>query len=628
MKISVWFILSLGAVYLLGFVALGTTLFRMQCVDTGEFKADLAQQNTRRIRVPGLRGRILDRNGVVLATCRPSHCIQCNIEEFQRRGDAQKTVTAVEEAIVRLADRLGLTRPASLTPERIARHVKRASAMPLMLWEDVSDETFARFAEHAEEFPGFEATTRPERFYPCGSLAAHVIGFTGRSRPDDADSAHFFEHDMRGRDGVEAFYNRWLTGVVGERRVRVDARGFRPTKQREALMEDDMDADYAPTPGMDLRLTIDKDVQEEVERQLEGVTGAGVVLDPRDGAVLALASSPTFDLNDCVPRLSQDVYATLTNAPAKRLQNRAISESYAPGSTFKPLTAIAALANGWLPDDEYTCQGVYKLGDLHLHCWDRWGHGPITLRTAIEKSCNTFFCNLGTAIGTNAVIGTARAFGLGSPTGIDLSGETTGVVPDDAWKRKYTRTHERWYPGDVCQMSIGQGMLLVTPLQMAVVTAALANGGKVFTPYLLARTDDQPPPKPVRTVPFAPDYIALVREGMRDVAESGTGRRILTRQEEVEPGSYKKRRFNLNVTCAGKTGTAEIGRGETKRKNTWVIAFAPFEKPTVAIAMIVERGESGGSTVAPRVHAVLARMFGETETSTARPRGRELEGVD
>ena len=626
MKTSPWFILSLGVVYLFGFVVLGSTLFRLQYMDTGDFKADLEQQNTRRIRVPGPRGRILDRNSAVLATCRPSHCIQCNIEEFQRRGDAQNTVAAVEEAIGLLAEKLGLERPAGLTHARIERHVKQSSAMPLMLWEDVPDDTFARFAENSGDFPGFEATTRPERTYPCGRLAAHILGYTGRSRPDDADSAHFFEHDMKGREGVERYYNRFLTGVAGERKVRVDARGFRPTKQREALMEDDTDADVAPSPGLDLRLTIDKDVQAVLEAQLDGVTGAGVVLDPRDGAVIALASAPAFNPNDCVPRLTQEVYCTLTNAPAKRLQNRAISESYAPGSTFKPITALAALANGWLPDDEYTCQGVYTLGNLRLHCWDRWGHGPISLRTALEKSCNTFFCNLGTAIGTNAVIEAARAFGLGSATGIDLGGETAGVVPDNEWK--YATFNERWYPGDTCQMSIGQGMLLVTPLQMAVVAAALANGGKVFTPYLFARTDGQPPPKPARTVPYASDTIELVREGMRDVAERGTGRRILTRWEESEPGSFKKRRFNLNVTCAGKTGTAEIGRGETKRKNTWVIAFAPFESPTVAIAMIVERGESGGSTVAPRVHAVLAHMFGETEIAAARPRGTTLERGD
>ena len=626
MKTSLWFILSLGAVYLLGFLVLGSTLFRLQCMDAGEFKADLEQQNTRRIRVPGLRGRIFDRNGTVLAECRPSHCIQCNIEEFQRRGDATNTVAAVEEAVGRLAEMLGLERPSSLTHARIERHVKQSSAMPLTLWEDIPDDTFARFAEHSGDFPGFEATTRPERVYPCGTLAAHILGYTGRSRPDDADSAHFFELDMRGREGVERYYNRFLTGVAGERKVRVDARGFRPTKQREAMMDDDMDADVAPSPGLDLRLTIDRNVQAVLEAQLDGVTGAGVVLDPRDGAVIALASAPTFNPNDCVPRLSREVYADLTNAPAKRLQNRAISESYAPGSTFKPVTALAALANGWLPDDEYSCQGAYKLGNLNLHCWDRWGHGPMTVRTALERSCNSFFCNLGTAVGSNAVITAARSFGLGSATGIDLGGETPGIVPDNEWKM--ASFNERWYPGDTCQMSIGQGMLLVTPLQMAVVAAALANGGKIFTPYLFARGEGEPPPKPARTIPYDRESIALVRNGMRDVVESGTGRRILTRWEDAADGSLKKRRFNLGVTCAGKTGTAEIGRGDTKRKNTWIIAFAPFEHPTAAVAMIVERGESGGSTVAPRVHAVLAHMFGETEIAAARPRGSSLERGD
>ena len=229
-------------------------------------------------------------------------------------------------------------------------------------------------------------------------------------------------------------------------------------------------------------------------------------------------------------------------------------------------------------------------------------------------------------MGSNAVIQAARAFGLGSATGIDLGGETPGVVPDNEWKK--ATFNEPWYPGDTCQMSIGQGMLLVTPLQMAVVAAALANGGKIFTPYLFARGEGEPPPKPVRTIPYDRASITLVRDGMRDVVETGTGRRILTRWEDAADGSLKRRRFNLSVTCAGKTGTAEIGRGDTKRKNTWIIAFAPFERPTAAIAMIVERGESGGSTVAPRVHAVLAHMFGETEISAARHHGGVLERGD
>ena len=200
--------------------------------------------------------------------------------------------------------------------------------------------------------------------------------------------------------------------------------------------------------------------------------------------------------------------------------------------------------------------------------------------------------------------------------------------------RQWARCMGRCYimaganPGDTCQMSIGQGMLLVTPLQMAVVAAALANGGKIFTPYLFAHGEGEPPPAPVKKIPYDREHIELVRDGMRDVVESGTGRRSLTRWEDAADGSLKKRRFNLNVTCAGKTGTAEIGRGSTKRKNTWIIAFAPFERPTAAIAMIVERGESGGSTVAPRVHKVLAHVFGETEISAARPRGGSLERGD
>lgn len=624
MKTSSLFILALGAVYLFGFLVLGVSLFRLQCLNAGGFREDQEKQTTRRIRVPGMRGRILDRNGIVLAECRPSHCIQCNPEEFQRRGNESNTVSAIMQEAARLGT--VLKRPCTIARDRILHHLRTASAMPLTLWTDLDDKTFACWAEHSNQFPGFSDFTQAERHYPFGSLAAHVLGYTGRGRPDNSDSAHYFEPEMRGRDGVEGFFNTYLAGVTGERKVRVDARGFRPTKNREAMLDEDPDSGLEPSDGLDLRLTLDKDVQTVLEEQLQDVTGAGVVLDPRDGAVIAMASAPTFDLNDCVPRLTTEVYQTLTNAPAKRGQNRAISESYAPGSTFKPITALAALSSGWLPEDEYDCRGVYVLGDLRLHCWDRYGHGAISLREALEKSCNSFFCNLGTAAGSNAVISAARAFGLGRPTGIDLGGETGGVVPDDSWKR--TTYNERWYPGDTCQMSIGQGMLLVTPLQMAVVTAALANGGRLFTPYIHAREPDQPPPPSVGRIPFPPDHIEIVRQGMRDVAEKGTGRRILMRWEELPDGSARRRRFDLKTSCAGKTGTAELGRGATKRKNTWVIAFAPYENPTVAIAMIVERGESGGSTVAPRVHAVLAHIFGETEVAAARPTGRALERGD
>ena len=605
MRVSVWFIAGLACLFLFGFSVLGVSLYRLQSEKAGEFAEEETSQTTRRIGVPAIRGRILDRSGHVLADCRPSRCILCNPEEFQQRGSRSNTVDAIDVAVESLASAVGLVR--TLTRAQIERHMARASALPLTVWRDLDDKTFARFAERADMFPGFSMTVRAERRYPYGTLAAHVVGYTGRGRPGedvtapDARDVHFFEEmEIKGRKGVEGFYNRYLAGFPGERFLRVDARGFRPRKSAGKELADAAADDVEPVDGLDLVLTLDIDIQAELERQLGGVTGAGVVLDTRDGAVLAMASAPTFDPNDCIPHLSAAVYASLTNAPAKRGQNRAISEAYAPGSTFKPVTALAALATGWLPDDEYDCIGVYQLGSWKLRCWDYYGHGPLNMRQALEQSCNTFFCNLGSAIGTNALVEAAHAFGLGSTTGIDLGGETPGVVPDEAWKMLHY--NEKWYPGDTCQMSIGQGMLLVTPLQMAVVAAALANGGMVVQPYLhkkarlVGRMDSSR--SEMKPVPFSRESIDLVRKGMRDVVIQGTGRKIGT---------------GLAVTCAGKTGTAEIGKGETKRKNTWVIAFAPYEKPTVAIAMIVERGESGGKTVAPRVNAVFAKIFGRKE---------------
>lgn len=625
MKTSPWFVLALAVLYVFGFFVLSIKLFRLQVSDVAVSIEGGTRQATRRVRVPGMRGRILDRQGRVLADCRPSHCIRCDLEEFQSRGNPSNTVQAVDDAVEHMSQMLGL--PRTLRRETIARHVRTSSAMPLTVFQDLDDSAFARFCERANEFPGFEAFTNAERTYPYGELAAHVLGYTGRGSPefDPDDPVHFCEPEMKGREGVERYYNSYLTGRCGEMQLLVDARGFRPKKNQSVDLDDRVQWIDHPSPGLDLQLTLDIALQAVVERELHSITGACVVLDPRDGAVLAMASAPTFNPNRCIPRLTPEVYASLTNGPAKCGQNRAMSEAYAPGSTFKPITALASLATGWAPEDEYVCQGVYRLGNLRLHCWDRYGHGSIAVREALEQSCNSFFCNLGSAVGTNAIIEAAQAFGLGNYTGIDLGGETPGVVPDDTWKRR--QYNEPWYPGDTCQMSIGQGMLLVTPLQMAVVTAALANRGKVYEPYLHL-TEGMTPPKPVRELEFDPENFELVRLGMRDVAEKGTGKRILERRERVAPESSRWRRFLLNVPCAGKTGTAEIGRGETKRKNTWVIAFAPYEEPTIAVAMIVERGESGGSTVAPRIHAILASVFGEREITSVRMSEPNLERRD
>ena len=392
----------------------------------------------------------------------------------------------------------------------------------------------------------------------------------------------FVASEMRGRAGLEIYYDSFLRGVPGESRLLGDARGF-------AIRERTVSA---PRAGPDLRLSLDARIQRAVERALRGQVGACAVVDPRNGDVLALASAPGYDPNDFVPTLSRALYARLSGDPLKPLLNRATAGTYAPGSTFKPVVALAGLSLGYPADRLVVCDGVFALGAMRLRCSSRWGHGEIDLRRALMKSCNPFFCGLGMDVGTNAVVRAARALGLGRKTGIDLGADAAGVVPDGEWKQRVYG--ERWYPGDLAQMSIGQGMLLATPLQMALVAGAIGTG------YLVAPHLKRDVPPVRRPLPFLPKQLAVVREGMRMVvAGDGESRGTGWRGGEGVP-----------VAVSGKTGTAEVGSGASRRKNTWFIAYAPSSAPRAAVAMVVENGESGGGTVAPRVAAVLREVFG------------------
>lgn len=588
MKVSSWSIVSLAVLFTLGLSVLSVELYRVQVVDVAKFKEDLTQQATRRMRKPGIRGRILDSRGGVIAESRARRDLVCDLSVFLKSGGTAKTVKAVDEAISRVSEALGFDRPSSLTTNRIVRHIRTQSAVPLCVLRDLDEQSLARFEERALEFQGFSVESHAERVYPRGSFAAHLVGYTGRDRSsDDEDDVRMlaYELEMKGRSGLESFYDTYLAGIAGAVRIPVDARGFKPrgaARDSIALGETE---ERAAQDGLDLELTIDPVMQAAAEKQLEGVCGAFVAIDPRDGAVLALASAPTYDPNDFVPFVSAKRYRELADDENHPLMNRATAGLYAPGSTFKPVTALAALRSGIKPDSEYECTGVYKLGTMRLHCWNRWGQGPMNMYHAIEQSCNPYFARLGYLMGTNSLFRMAREFGFEAKTGIDYAPERAGSL-----------TSPPFYPGLACQSAIGQGRLQVTPLQMAVECATIANGGSVFTPYLKKRAAGSPPPTPVRNLSCTAEQMNVVREGMLAVVEGkkGTGKSI----------------GGLKVSCAGKTGTAQIGGGQ---KNTWIIAFAPYEAPTVAVAMVVERGESGGKTVAPRVHAVLAAVFGEAD---------------
>jgi penicillin-binding protein 2 len=329
------------------------------------------------------------------------------------------------------------------------------------------------------------------------------------------------------------------------------------------------------------------------------------VLDAHSGEVLAMASAPSFDPNAFMPFLPAERWTGLTGDPVKPLLNRAAAAVYAPGSVFKPIVALAALDSGRAtPGTRLDCPGYFGLGAYRLRCWNPAGHGTLALRKAIEQSCNSYFAALGLQCGYEAILACATNAGLGEKTGIELDREAPGLVPGPQWKRQ--RYHDGWRAGDTCNVSIGQGAVSVTALQMAVVTAALANGGLIHRPRLVRgfRPPGAPafvlrPPEPARRAGWSAEALRTVREGMYDVvmADSGTGHRAAV------PG----------LEMAGKTGTAEYGPKPEGRKHGWMLAFAPFVQPRYAAAMVLDDADSGGRAVAPRVRFLIGRIFAERE---------------
>lgn len=561
-----------AAIFVVGLVVLGVRLKELQLDDAGRLSGAAAVQAERRVSVPGVRGRIVDREGRCLAGNRATLSLSLSPAAFQGRNE-RTTVSNVLAAVAQVSKLVGRT---ELPDEReVVRHLRRRQSMPMTVWRQLDDREIAVFAEHAAAYPGFSLEEDWERCYPYGRLAAHLIGFTGRNEVESAAEGvkiHFRGYEQRGREGLERYYDDFLRGASGEMLLTVDARGYAVGRRME----------IPPSAGPDLRLSLDVDLQRTAERELAGLRGACVAIDPRDGAVLALASAPGYDLNECVPTLSHEVHSRLENDPALPRLNRATSGAYAPGSTFKPVTALAALRAGVQSDVRHDCDGLFRLGALRLRCSRRRGHGSLDVVGALRESCNPFFCSLAIAIGTNALCEAARDLGLGAKTGIDYVGDFAGVVPDADWKMRHYR--ERWYPGDLAQMGIGQGMLLVSPLQMALVAGAIGTG-RLVKPRLKADL-----PVESERLGFSERALSIVREGMRQVVDGGTG---------------KHGGEGVGVPVCGKTGTAEIGRGQLRRKNTWFLAYAPAEKPEIAVALVVENGESGGGTSAPKVAAVL-----------------------
>jgi len=604
-----WRLLGLALVMLGCWGLLAVRLWNLQMKQSEEHVARLAKQSLRSVRVAGMRGTLTDRNGVVLAGNRPSYCLSLYPEDLRKPGSRQRTVDAVGETLDRLAETMD--RPRTVDAQAVRTHLNRRTPLPLVAWRDLDAAAVARFEEHADEFPGVALTVEPIREYPQGSMAAHLLGYVGRA--DDTalardgaedgppENFHYYLPEMAGRSGVEKSLDEDLRAADGGRlELQVDVAGFRYKTVDELCRE--------AGRGSDVTLSIDSRVQRAAERALEGRRGAAVVVDPRNGDVLALASAPTFNPNDFIPSITTARWKAL-QGPDRPLLNRAAAGEYAPGSTFKPITLLAALKSGKVREDtRYTCSGAFQLGSSRLRCWQSWGHGSIDLPLAVRYSCNVYLCHAALACGAEPIQAMARDFGLGRRTGIELDYERPGLVPDAAWKRLARR--DGWRDGDTCNLSIGQGALLVTPLQLAMYTAALANRGTLWRPRLVLEKRDgatgavtrNPPRKADAPDPrLAAAHLDAVRRGMRDVvnAPDGSGRRARVDGFEL----------------AAKTGTAEYGAKGSGRKMTWMIVFGPYEAPRYAAAFLIEDGDSGGSTVSPRVRRFFEEVL-ETEAGS------------
>lgn len=580
-------------VMLAAFVLLLAALWRVQVAHGKQYQRDLVRQSVRRVRLPGLRGRIFDRNGVCVADNRPSYCIAMYLEELRQPGRWVRTVGRVDALIERLSQVLEI--PRQIGTNEIRTHIRRRLPLPMLAWKDVDEVAVARLAERAAQMPGVDVHTEPLREYPFGRAGCHLIGYAGRAETppedDEEEPYHYYLPEIAGKSGIEKAYDGVLRGEAGGRLVRVDVAGF---------WHEDLALRKSRT-GADLLLALDIKAQQVAEAALGEQRGAVVIVDPSNGDVLALASTPGYDANIFMPAISQDTWSKMVADPGKPLLNRAVAGAYAPGSCFKPVVALAALENHKATArTSFSCPGYFMLGRAHFNCWYQPGHGLLNLREGLQHSCNVYFFRLGLQAGYEPIVHMARALGLGRRTGVTLDYETSGLVPDDTWKRGMY--HDAWRDGDTCNLAIGQGALLVTPLQMAMMCAAIANGGHLYRPRVITGIREggaaavRPiPAEVVNELHFAPANLEVVREGMRDVVMTPRG----TGKLAAVPG----------VVMAGKTGTAEYGKKEENRNLGWMIAFAPYDNPRYAVAVLVEDAVSGGITAAPLMKRIMTGLF-------------------
>ncbi len=563
--------------------------------------------------VPPVRGLILDRHGVVLAQNTAVHILQVVPEK----------VRDMEAMLRKVDDLVGLS--ATEVEAFRSRLKKHPSFEKVLLKARLDDVETATFAVNEYRFPGVTLEAVLHRDYPQGSLVSHVLGYVGRiSESEEAmiDPAAYQGVRSIGKIGVEKQYEDLLLGRPGFAQVEIDAHGrtLRTISRNSA------------TPGNTLNLTIDADLQRIAREALGNRRGAVVAIAPSSGEVLTMASSPSFDPNLFVDGIDQRTYDALRGLEDRPLLNRALYGRYAPGSTIKPVIAQAILDAGISPRESVYCPGWYTLPDStrRYRCWKKTGHGPVNLHGAVEQSCDVYFYEMGRRLGIEAMADVLTRFGLGAVTGVDLPKEPDGLVPTPQWKRA-TR-NESWYPGEDLITVIGQGYLMVTPMQLARMTATLANRGIPVQPRLLLSKEDSLSGETIPTNASSQPAKPATEASLDQVIQSMTA--VMHSPRGTARASGRRSPYQI----AGKTGTAQvIGIAQDEEYDESVIpekfhdhalfiAFAPVDKPQIAIAVVVENGGSGAKAAAPIARKIMDRFFQKKLQRAAAPSKHHVFG--
>jgi penicillin-binding protein 2 len=565
-------------------------LWYLQVLEGGRFQ-EASDKNRIRVRpIAAPRGILFDRKGLPLVDNRPAFTLSLIPRELERDPVKRDATLGRVAALLQI--------PFAELQEAVTK-VSPDSILPVRVRRGLSMDDVARVEEWKLELPGVIVEVEPQRAYPNSRFAAHLLGFVREANDEQLKQGRYRRGDMVGQSGLERLLDEFLRGKDGGERIEVDAMG----RQMRMIQSTE------PHPGAQVVTTIDRRIQEAAEKAMEGHAGAVVVMDPRNGDVLAMVSTPAFEIDRFTGTIDRNAWLRVIQDPEHPLLNRTIQSQYAPGSVFKIVVAAAGLQEGTIvPTDRTHCTGEFHLGEWTFKDWKAGGHGSVDLLGAIRESCNVFFYEKGLKVGGPVIAKYASAFGLGEATQIDLPGERLGLIPQPKLRRD--KRVGGWHAGETVNMSIGQGAVLVTPMQIARFMSAVANGGVLWKPRLVQRIER--PEKGVvwsdggsvtGHVELSPMVWAFLRQSLWSaVNEGGTG--------------AGARIAGLDI--AGKTGTAQIiakSKAEKGQDHAWFASFAPVGEPEAVVVVLVERGGKGGQVAAPIARKVLNAIFMEKVAS-------------